>query len=248
MKITAMAMCVWASACAFADPPPAPPIGSRAPSIELGEFGAAYLDRILAPLDQQVPLPRGQVAQLRESFTDRWAKAPQNEKPAYQAAVTVCNAVSQAMDEREKAINSVQSSSSVQGSYDLGAHRKDKPTWKELRREGHEENNRKEQAAQRDDFFSSQLRANWQQRAIQLRQNVDRLYSYEREAERRAQQQQAPGGAPGGSETITLNKPTQVKVKYGTATIPAGTILPVVSRDAKGIVIDYSGEKVILPP
>jgi len=40
----------------------------------------------------------------------------------------------------------------------------------------------------------------------------------------------------------------QAKVKYGIATIPAGTTLTVVSRDANGIVVDYAGEKVTLAP
>lgn len=219
------------------------PPGSRAPSVELGEFGAAHLDKILAPLDHEIPLPRTEVAQLRESFTDRRSKAPDNEKPAYQAAIVVCNALSQAMDEREKTIASFQSSSAVHGSLDLGAHRKDRPSRREFRRERREEENRKEDAAQKDAFLDARVKANWQQRVIQLRQNIDRLYARERELERQAQQQ-----APSARETITLDKPIHVKVKYGTATIPAGTILPVVSRGADGVVVEYLGEKVTLPP
>jgi hypothetical protein len=242
MKIIITAALVCMFGCAFAHAQP-PPIGSRAPSVELGEFGAVHLDKILAPLDQPIRLPRNEVAQLRESFTDRSSKAPANEKPAYQAAVAVCNAISQSMDERERAINSVESSSSVHSSFDLSAHRKDRPTWKDLRREQDEERNRKEQAAHRDNFLNSQVKSNWQQRTIQLRQNIDRLYARERQAEREAQQQ-----APSAKETITLDKPVQVKVKYGTATVPAGTTLPVLGRDANGVVVEYIGEKVTLPP
>ena len=219
------------------------PPGSRAPSVELGEFGAAHLDKILAPLDRQVPLPRNDVAQLRESFLDRASRATAEEKLAYQAAIAVCKALSEAMDEREKAISSFESSSAVHGSFDLGAHRKDRPTKREFRRERHEEENRKEEAAQKDRFLNTQLTASWLQRTIQIRQNIDRLYSRERELERKAQQQ-----APGARESVTLDKPIQVKVKYGTAIIPAGTILSVVSRDANGVVVEYLGEKVTLPP
>jgi hypothetical protein len=99
------------------------------------------------------------IAQLRESFTDRWSKAPANEKPAYQAAVVVCRAISQSIDEREKAISSVQSSSSVHGSVDLGAHRKDRLTWTDQRREEGEERNRKDEAAQKDRFLNAQLQS-----------------------------------------------------------------------------------------
>jgi hypothetical protein len=194
-------------------------------------------------LDQQIGLPRNEVAQLRASFTDRWSRAPANEKPAYQAAVAVCIALSQSMDEREKAISNAQSSSAVHGSFDLHEHRKDRPSWKDLVREKRDEQNRKEETARQDQFLNGQISTNWQQRAIQLRHNIERLYAHERELERQAQLQ-----APAPRETIALSKSLQVKVKYGIATIPAGTTLPVISRDANGIVVEYSGEKVTLPP
>jgi hypothetical protein len=233
-------LCLIGVTCllAVAQPPPGP----RPPSVELGEFGGAHLEKIFAPLEHQIALPRSQLAQLRQSLTDRRVTAPENEKPVYQAALLVCNALSQAMDEREKAIASFQSSAAVHGSFDLGAHRKDRPSRKELRRERHEEEKRKEEAAQKDNFLSAQLKSSWQQRTIQLRQNIDRLYGRVRELERQAQPQ-----APAARETITLDKAIQVKVKYGTATIPAGTTLPVVSRDAHSVVVDYLGERVTLP-
>lgn len=67
--------------------------------------------------------------------------------------------------------------------------------------------------------------------------------SRQREAERVAQQATAVGAVP-VANTITLNKPIQVKIKYRMATIPAGTTLPIVSRDANRIVIEYAGENV----
>jgi|GEM_PF-1963116 hypothetical protein len=225
-----------------------PPIGARVPSVELGDFFAASLDKILAPLDQQTALPRNQVTQMRESFRDRGTKAAPNERLVYEAAINVCAAISQAMDEREKAIASLQGSASVHGPSDLGAHRKDDPSRRELRRERHEEKNRKQQAAQTDNFLTTQLKTGWTQRAMQLRQNINQLYARERDAERQGQQAASPAGAAPSANTITLDKPVQVKVKYGTATIPSGTVLTIVSRDANGIVVDYAGEKVTLPP
>ena len=225
---------------------PPPPVGSRAPSAELGSFLTAHLDSILVPLDQPAGLPRNQVMQLRESFIERGTKVPANEKPAYEAE-NVCAALSQAMDEREKAIASLQGSASVHGPSDLGEHRKDNPTWRDLARERHEERNRKQQASQSDNFLTTQLKTNWSQRAVQLRQNVNQLYAREREAERGSQQQQTNAGPAVSGDTITLDKPVQVKVKYGSATIPAGTTLRVVNRDANGLVVDYAGENVTLP-
>ena len=75
----------------------------------------------------------------------------------------------------------------------------------------------------------------------------DGLAAREREAERAAEQS-ISGNAPPAANTITLDKPIHVKVKYGTATIQAGTILPVVSRDANGVVVEYMGENVVLRP
>ena len=234
-------------------------VAQQKPSEVLSLFFHKHLDRILSPIGQPkpVPLPRARVTQLREQFADQFSKAPDTDKPMYQAAVAVCDAVAAAMDERQKAIASLQGSSAVHGPSDLGARRKDIPTrgsWAdaqlaglELQREGHEEQNRKQEAAQNDNFFNTQLKTNWSQRAAQLRQNINALYSRERDAERSTQQPAAAGAAP-AADTITLDKPIEVKVKYGRATIPAGTTLPVVSRDANGVVVQYMGENVLLPP
>jgi hypothetical protein len=92
------------------------------------------------------------------------------------------------------------------------------------------------------------LKTNWTQRALQLRQNINQLYAREREAEGQAQQSATAAGGEPTVNTITLDKPIQIKVKYGTATIQAGTSLPVVSRDVNGVVVQYMGENVLLPP
>jgi len=232
-------------------------VAQQKPSEVLSLFFHNHLDRILSPIGQPkpVPLPHARVTQLREQFADQFSKAPDTDKPMYQAAVAVCDAVSSAMDERQKAIASLQGSRAVHGPSDLGARRKDIPTrgtlgdaqlaGLELQKEAHEEQNRKQEARQNDSFLNTQLKTNWTQRALQLRQRIDSLYSREREAERAAQQR---AGAAPVANTITLDKPIQVKVKYGTATIPAGTTLPVVSRDANGVVVQYMGENVLLPP
>jgi hypothetical protein len=92
------------------------------------------------------------------------------------------------------------------------------------------------------------LKTTWTQRALQLRQNINQLYAREREAEGQAQQSATAAGGEPTVNTITLDKPIQIKVKYGTATIQAGTSLPVVSRDVNGVVVQYMGENVLLPP
>jgi hypothetical protein len=217
------------------------------PSVALGRFGQAHLDRILAPIDQNVNLPRNELMQLRESFAAWMAKAPPNEQPAWRVALGVCDALNNAMDEREKARASLQGSSAVHGSFDLGAHRKDRPKYWEYERERHEEELRQQEAGQKDAFLNTTLRTNWTQRAMQLRQNIVGLHGRLQELERQAQQ---PVGRPGvaNNDTVVVQKPTIVHVKYGTVTLPAGTSLHVVSRDPRGITAEYNGELVIVPP
>lgn len=214
------------------------------PSVALSRFGGAHLDQILAPIDQNVPLPRNELMQLRGSFLEWKAKAPPNEQSAWQVAVAVCDALNSAMDEREKARANLESSSAVHGASDLGARRKDhlrnRREWERERREGA---NRKQDAAQNDAFLDSTLRTNWTQRAIQLRQHIVSLHIQLQELERQSAGQ--PGAVVG--DTVTLRQATPVHVKYGMITLPAGTNLHVVSRDPRGITAEYNGELVILP-
>jgi hypothetical protein len=83
-------------------PPPAP-TPTPAPSVDLAKFTGANLDKILGPLDAKMPMPRAELAQLRSSISARFSKATLAERPQYQAALAVCDALGQAMDERDKA-------------------------------------------------------------------------------------------------------------------------------------------------
>jgi hypothetical protein len=253
--IIALSLSFAITTVSLAQPPPQKPAPHK-PSDLLRSFFHDHLDQILSPIDQSVPLPRTRVTDLRARFADHWAKAPEPKKPIFEAAVRVCDAVSSAMDEREKAIASLQGSAAVHGPSDLGAHRLDLPTRggigtailvdEHIARERHEEENRKEEARQNDNFLTTQLKTQWTQRAIQLRQQIDQLYARERQAEGEARQ--GAGNTGRAANTITVDKPIQVKVKYGTATIQPGTTLPIVSRGGKGVVVQYMGENVVLPP
>jgi hypothetical protein len=237
-------------------PPPAP-AGSQPPSARLSQFTTAHLDAILSPLDQRPALPRTELSQLRAAFADESAKGPEAAREQFTTAIAVCDALNATMDEREQAVASLQGSESVHGPSDLGARRKDVPSHGtradarlakiEQHRERHEEANRKQEAAQKDDFLTQQHKNNWTQRTLQVRQHIQMLIMRQSQAERAQQPGGAANAAP-ASNTITLDKPVQVKVKYGTATLQAGTTLPVVSRDASGVVVQYMGENVLLPP
>jgi hypothetical protein len=237
-------------------PPPAPE-GPQPPSARLSQFTAAHLDAILSSLDQRPALPRTELSQLRAAFADESAKAPDADREKFTTAIAVCDALSSTMDEREQAVASLEGSQSVHGPSDLGARRKDVPTHGtradarlakiEKQEERHEEANRKQEAAQKDDFLTQQHKNNWTQRALQIRQRIQMLMMRQNQSERAQQTPVATSAVP-TSNTITLDKPVQVKVKYGTATIQAGTTLPVVRRDANGVVVQYMGENVLLPP
>jgi hypothetical protein len=84
-------------------PPPAP-TPTPAPSVDLAKFAGANLDKILGPLDAKIPMPRAELAQIRASISARFSKATLAERPQFQAALAVCDALNQAMDERNKAI------------------------------------------------------------------------------------------------------------------------------------------------
>jgi hypothetical protein len=83
--------------------PPATPTPPGAPSGDLGKFVNANLEKILGPLEQKNEIPRAQLTELRASFAARFSKASLAERPQFQAALSVCDALSQAMDERNKA-------------------------------------------------------------------------------------------------------------------------------------------------
>jgi hypothetical protein len=84
-------------------PPPAP-TPTPAPSVDLAKFAGANLDKILGPLDAKTPMPRAELAQIRASISARFSKASLAERPQFQAALAVCDALNQAMDERNKAM------------------------------------------------------------------------------------------------------------------------------------------------
>jgi len=46
---------------------------------------------------------------------------------------------------------------------------------------------------------------------------------------------------------IVLQQPTSVQLKYGSATLPAGLSLHIVSKTSDTVVVDYAGEHITLP-
>ncbi len=82
-------------------PTPTPP---GAPSGDLSSFVSANGDKIFASLDQKVVMPRAELAQLRNSFAQRFTRASLAERNQFQAALSVCDALTQVMNERDKTL------------------------------------------------------------------------------------------------------------------------------------------------
>jgi hypothetical protein len=80
---------------------PAPP---QPPSVDISKFMGDNLNKILGPLDQKIVLPRPELDQLRNSFSARFSRASLTERAQFQAALSVCDALAQAMNERQTAI------------------------------------------------------------------------------------------------------------------------------------------------
>jgi hypothetical protein len=85
-------------------PPPMPATTPGPSSAAISRFLSAHLDRILGPLDQKIDLPRSELGQLRESFAKQFSKASLAERPKFQLGLAVCDAIADAMNERNKAV------------------------------------------------------------------------------------------------------------------------------------------------
>lgn len=84
--------------------PHATPAAPQPPSVDISKFMGDNLDKILGPLDQKIVLPRPELDQLRNSFSARFSRASLTERAQFQAALSVCDALAQAMNERQTAI------------------------------------------------------------------------------------------------------------------------------------------------
>lgn len=82
-------------------PTPTPP---GAPSGDLSNFVATNGDKIFAPLDQRVIMPRAELAQLRSSFAQRFTRASLADRNQFHAALSICDALTQVMNERAKTL------------------------------------------------------------------------------------------------------------------------------------------------
>ena len=83
--------------------PPPTPTPTPAPSVELSKFISTNLEKILGPLEVKTPMPHPELAQIRNSISSQLSRANLAQRPQFQAALKVCDALGQAMDERNRA-------------------------------------------------------------------------------------------------------------------------------------------------
>ena len=139
------------------------------PSASLQPFLDTHLDRVLAPLGQQEFSQTWIVAALKTNYANIMATAPANRKPAFAAAENVCDALTNAMAERQKAVDAWHGSSATHSS-------------EVVQPRGGRLVGRQEMGNE-DDFFRRSTENNWKQRLAALRQNVLMLGQRERALE-----------------------------------------------------------------
>lgn len=135
------------------------------PSSVLQPFLDSRLDIILSPLDAPGLKHPEAVADLRSAIAEAMSKAPATQQPAFQAAMTVCNVLSQAVDERQHAIANLQGSQRPSG-------------WPGTKHAAARE------AAQNNAFFADAQKTQWARRSAELHRQIEQLYARERETER----------------------------------------------------------------
>jgi hypothetical protein len=108
------------------------------------------------------------VDDLKSSITDGMTKATPAKQPAFQAALVVCSVLSQAVDERQKAVANLEGSQVGAGRTGLAKHPK-------------------QDVESTNSFFANASRTQWDQRAAQLRQQVEQAYARERAIEAQVQ-------------------------------------------------------------
>src|ERR1041385_6419795 len=165
----------------------------------------AHIDSIFSPLDGQVPpLPHQELHILRENFADSLSKASSNAQPMYKTAVDLCDALMLAIQERERESASLADTRSKAYSVALA------------------ENKKKEEAEKRR-FFESGIIRRWAENSKPHRDRVANLYSHLRAQERDfAAKLDSHEPGPQVGDMLVLRHPTSVRLRYGTATLPAG--------------------------
>jgi hypothetical protein len=171
------------------------------PSVSLQPFVDTHLGQVLAPLDGGAFDKPELVVSMKAAYADGAAAAPAERKPAYQLAQAICDSVTVAMAEREKAVAAMKGAKATQSSEGVQP--------KGGRKAGHAE------VAADNAFFENAQRNEWTQKSELLRKQIVGLYLRERDVERRALATAAAAAAAATPATATP-----------AAVAPAGPVAP----------------------
>src|SRR5436309_573584 len=90
------------------------PAETSRPSEQVQQFLDQRLATVLMPLGDPGDQPRTKIAkqnmELRQQFSDALASAPESQKPVFAAAIDVCEGVARVIEEHDKALADLQSS------------------------------------------------------------------------------------------------------------------------------------------
>jgi hypothetical protein len=166
-----------------------------------------HLGSILAPLGVSAFAQPELVAGVKASYADGLAVAPDNRKPAFQLAQSVCDALTDAMAERQTAV------AALRGALATRSSEAEQP------RGGAEA---VEKARDRDAFFISSQKNAWTQRATALRQEITALYLRERAVERQAGAWPPPAPANDAAPTNAAAPASAIAAATPSVSAPPG--------------------------
>lgn len=202
--VITVALTAFASPAAHAKQKPGPrskpaqPAASNSPADQLAPL-IEHLDMILAlerPANPKVAArangAAGRVAVLKREFAAKRAEADASSKAQLDAAIATCDALSNALDEREKTLSQIRASDAVTNSSKLGARRKDTlsqgvegrgvakavGTIAEAKREKAEREEARRTAAADHNAITAAAVNRWNQRAVVLRREINERYAH----------------------------------------------------------------------
>jgi hypothetical protein len=143
--------------------------------------------KVITPFFNQAP---GRITTLRQEFVTERGKAAEGDRARFDAAIATCDAITKALDERQKTLGEIQSSAAVSGSTQIGARRKDNLTQGikggddakavgsvvERDRERAEKRGAAKRAQQGDSALTAMSADRWNKRTIELRKQITDSY------------------------------------------------------------------------
>lgn len=171
------------------------------------DTGPATTEDVLAPLgakampEKKVLKVGADITALREKLLDEAAKSPAASPDAYKAAVGLCNAWLNALDERSTIAGN--KSHAPMGTADMNSNTPVHPNEYSLEQEAIDAKKKKQDDAKENAFFNDAQKKQWEQRAAQWRQYLSQLYTQLGALRRQAIQPGATPAAAAATPTAT---------------------------------------------